>query len=224
MGDACMLKVWAFCLTSGRAPNLLQDGLLSMDQGRSLVPLAADDPLAYSVPLMGVWAAGADSVRHPLVAASCIKFLCSRALADKAVEADRSFLLLLYAQGPGRAAAPVCYECHVGLGAGSVVPLKALAISAAVPDGSAKGASPCALAPAPDVQLAGCPVSVGRTLGAQQQQQLSPQPSQQQQQQQKVGLAGTVQPREKCTSWLSRHSPGEAKGKLGAAGESPARK
>lgn len=68
-----------------------------MDQGRSLVLLSPDDPAAYSVPLMGVWAAGVDCVRSPLVAAACLKFLCSRALGDKAVEADAAFLVLVYA-------------------------------------------------------------------------------------------------------------------------------
>ncbi|GAB4818594.1 hypothetical protein N2152v2_005640 [Parachlorella kessleri] len=136
-----------------------QAGFLSMDQGRSLVPLAATESTAYAVPLMGVWAAGVDSVRHPLVAAACIKFLCSKALADKALELDKSFLVLLYPQG--KASQPVCFECHISLSDNSI-PLKAMTFTLT---GDAAQAV-CELAPAPEVQLPGCPVSVGRRLGA----------------------------------------------------------
>jgi hypothetical protein len=133
-----------------------------MDQGRSLVPLAVDDPTAYSVPLMGVWAAGVDSVRHPLVAATCIKFLCSKALADKALEVDKSFLVLLYAQG--KASVPVCFECHVGLDSGAV-PLRAAVFSAAEPPSETAGAAVCELTPTADACLPGCPTSTGRRQG-----------------------------------------------------------
>ena len=85
-------------LQAFRTARLPQAGWLSMDQGRSLVPLAAEDPLAHSVPLVGIWAAGAGAApRAPLVAAAALKFLCSRALADKAAELDGAFLALLYA-------------------------------------------------------------------------------------------------------------------------------
>lgn len=55
-----------------------------MDRGRSLVPLAATDAAAYSTPLVGCWVAGAADVKHPIVAAACLRYLCwwawSRAL------------------------------------------------------------------------------------------------------------------------------------------------
>lgn len=53
-----------------------EDGLLTMDRGRSLVPLAARDPAAYSLPLVGCWVAGAVDIRHPLVSAACLRFQC----------------------------------------------------------------------------------------------------------------------------------------------------
>ena len=46
-----------------------------MDQARSLVPLSWHDPAVCTVPLVGIWVLGADDVRHPLVAAACIRFL-----------------------------------------------------------------------------------------------------------------------------------------------------
>lgn len=61
----------------GAAPAAAEeDGLLSMDRGRSLVPLPAGDAASYCVPLVGCWVAGpAADVRHPLVAAACLRFL-----------------------------------------------------------------------------------------------------------------------------------------------------
>lgn len=56
--------------------SVLQDGFLTMDRGRSLVLLSADDAAAYSQPLVGCWVAGNVDVRHPLVAAACLRFLC----------------------------------------------------------------------------------------------------------------------------------------------------
>ena len=54
-----------------------EDGLLTMDRARSLVPLPAADAASYGVPLVGCWVAGAAAdVRHPLVAAACLRFLC----------------------------------------------------------------------------------------------------------------------------------------------------
>lgn len=53
-----------------------EDGLLSLDRGRSLVPLPASDPAAYSTPLVGCWVAGVGDTRHPLAAAACLRFLC----------------------------------------------------------------------------------------------------------------------------------------------------
>ncbi|KAK9803635.1 hypothetical protein WJX72_007273 [[Myrmecia] bisecta] len=92
-----------------------QDGFLSMDQARNVVPLLADDPQAYGVPVVGIWVAGVSSAAHPLVWAACVRFVASQQLADKAVLADQSFLLLLYAQGrPGQ---PSCYECRPRRGA-----------------------------------------------------------------------------------------------------------
>ena len=128
-----------------------------MDQGRSLVPLALDDPAARSVPLVGVWVAGAPDVRHPLVAGACLRFLCSQALADKALDVDCSFLLALYVPGASSAA---WYECHVSLHGGAV-PLAARKFSIQALGG---GGDPLAsaVAEAMCVQVPGCPAAVGR--------------------------------------------------------------
>ncbi|PRW05879.1 SCL-interrupting locus isoform X1 [Chlorella sorokiniana] len=57
-------------------PPAEEDGLLTMDRGRSLVTLAASEAAAYSTPLVGCWVAGATDVTHPLVTAACLRFLC----------------------------------------------------------------------------------------------------------------------------------------------------
>ncbi|GFH33140.1 uncharacterized protein HaLaN_32464, partial [Haematococcus lacustris] len=74
----------------------LETGVLTLDQGRSLIPLAVHDPEVFSLPLVGVWVRGASCPDHPLVAAACLSFATSRALPDKAVQPDGSFLLLLF--------------------------------------------------------------------------------------------------------------------------------
>ena len=51
-----------------------------MDRGRCLVLLSASDAAAYSAPLVGCWVAGGVDVRHPLVAAACLRFLTRRVL------------------------------------------------------------------------------------------------------------------------------------------------
>lgn len=73
----------------------MQDGLLTMDRGRSLVPLAASEAAAYSTPLVGCWVAGVADVRHPLVAAACLRFLCrcvQRAGDGCAIELNASWM------------------------------------------------------------------------------------------------------------------------------------
>eukprot|EP00891_Asterochloris_glomerata_P000479 jgi/Astpho2/479/fgenesh1_pg.00011_%23_59_t len=94
-----------------------QSGLLSMDQARSLLPLLADDPTAYTVPVVGVWVSGVASASHPLVWAACLKFLASGQLQDKALMADGAFLLLLYQTGTAQ---PACFEVHVTGHEGSI--------------------------------------------------------------------------------------------------------
>ncbi|KAJ9515041.1 hypothetical protein QJQ45_017069 [Haematococcus lacustris] len=89
----------------------LETGVLTLDQGRSLIPLAVHDPEVFSLPLVGVWVRGASCPDHPLVAAACLSFATSRALPDKAVQPDGSFLLLLFP--PEGAALPSCYEARL---------------------------------------------------------------------------------------------------------------
>ncbi|KAL3156693.1 hypothetical protein ABBQ38_000969 [Trebouxia sp. C0009 RCD-2024] len=80
-----------------------QNGLLSMDQARSLLPLLADDPNASSVPLVGVWVSGIASPTHPLVWLACLKFFVTHQLQDKVTQGNEAFLLLLYTTGQNTA-------------------------------------------------------------------------------------------------------------------------
>ncbi|GLC59124.1 hypothetical protein PLESTB_001450900 [Pleodorina starrii] len=87
----------------------VQTGYLTMDQARSLLPLAADDSNVYSVPLVGVWVRGVRKTEHPLVYATALQFAYATALPDRAVQPDGAFLLLLFS---GEGPVPRCYEAR----------------------------------------------------------------------------------------------------------------
>lgn len=74
------------------------NGFLTMDQARSLLPLAADDPNVFSVPLVGVWVRGVSSINHPLVLAAAVRFAFCTTLTDKVTQ-DGSFMLLVFPPG-----------------------------------------------------------------------------------------------------------------------------
>ncbi|KAL4445401.1 hypothetical protein ABPG77_011226 [Micractinium sp. CCAP 211/92] len=133
-----------------------------MDPGRSLVPLAARDRAAHSTPLVGCWVAGRVDERHPLVAAACLRFLCSKALCDKATAADASFLLLLYPHGS--AAVPLCFEVHISL-EGGLLPLQAHRFSTSWHPEQGPQAAACKAAACPGLSLPGCPVALPRSSG-----------------------------------------------------------
>ncbi|DBA99043.1 hypothetical protein WJX77_007957 [Trebouxia sp. C0004] len=116
-----------------------QNGLLSMDQARSLLPLLADDPNAYGVPLVGVWVSGVASPTHPLVWLACLKFFATTQLQDKVMQGDRAFLLLLYAAGSH----PSCYEVRVDAPS-QKMPVLSLRCAASRPG---KGDAVCSLVP-----------------------------------------------------------------------------
>ncbi|KAG2492837.1 hypothetical protein HYH03_008991 [Edaphochlamys debaryana] len=92
---------------AGGSAQDVQTGYLSMDQARSLLPLAADDPSIYSIPLVGVWVRGARSLEHPAVYGAALQFAFGSALPDRATQLDGAFLLLLFA---GDSPIGRCYE------------------------------------------------------------------------------------------------------------------
>ncbi|KAL4427991.1 hypothetical protein ABPG75_002080 [Micractinium tetrahymenae] len=144
---------------AGTADLDLEDGFLTMDRGRSLVPLAASDPTAHSMPLVGCWVAGSADMRHPLVAAACLRFLCSKALCDKATAVDASFLLLLYSHNS--ATVPLCFEVHVRL-EGGLLPLQAHRFSTAWHPEQPAQAAACKAVACPGLALPGCPVALSQ--------------------------------------------------------------
>lgn len=75
------------------------NGFLTMDAARSLLPLAAEDPQVYSVPLVGAWVRGVQGVEHPLVLAAALRFAFSSTLMDRATQPDGAFLLLIFPPG-----------------------------------------------------------------------------------------------------------------------------
>ncbi|GLI60700.1 hypothetical protein VaNZ11_002793 [Volvox africanus] len=87
----------------------VQTGYLTMDQARSLLPLAADDSNVYSVPLVGVWVRGVRGTNHPVLYATALQFAYASTLPDRAVQPDGAFLLLIFSNE-----SPVarCYEAR----------------------------------------------------------------------------------------------------------------
>ncbi|GMH40667.1 hypothetical protein BSKO_08571 [Bryopsis sp. KO-2023] len=76
-----------------------QTGFMSMDQGRALVPMLAEDAVTNGKPIVGLWASGVKSVVHPMVIAGCYMLRNSTLLKDKAFASDGAFLLLFYGLG-----------------------------------------------------------------------------------------------------------------------------
>ncbi|BDA41937.1 probable SCL-interrupting locus protein homolog at N-terminal half [Coccomyxa sp. Obi] len=106
----------------------MQHGVLTLDQGRSLVPLHAAEDQAQGVPVVGVWVSGVRSVRDAHVWAACIRFLLSADLQDKALQPDMAFLVLVYA--PGEGTYPACYEAKVGVDEQQRLPLATFSVRA----------------------------------------------------------------------------------------------
>lgn len=92
-----------------------QNGLLTMDQARSLLPLSADDPQVFMVPLVGVWIKGARGVDDAAVLAASLRFAYSGALPDKALQgAEAAFLVLLFPAGEAREGAGQGVDGNIG--------------------------------------------------------------------------------------------------------------
>ena len=79
-----------------------------MDESRRLLLLLDSDPKAPNFPIVGVWVGGPSSVRHPSVWASCMQYVCTEVLGDRAAVPARGFLLMLYSGGT---AAPAFFQC-----------------------------------------------------------------------------------------------------------------
>ncbi len=78
-----------------------QMGYLTMNQTRKLVPLLETDPSITMSPIVGVWVSLPDNdevsstiLSHPLAWGSCVRFMCSERIQDKAFIASNTFLFV----------------------------------------------------------------------------------------------------------------------------------
>lgn len=78
-----------------------QMGYLTMNQTRKLVPLLETDPSIATSPIVGVWVSLPDNdevsstiLSHPLAWGSCVRFMCSERIQDKAFIAPNTFLFV----------------------------------------------------------------------------------------------------------------------------------
>ncbi|KAK9839583.1 hypothetical protein WJX84_011274 [Apatococcus fuscideae] len=77
-------------------PTLRQNGILTLDQARNLLPILVSDPMAYLVPSVGIWLSGVTGPDDPAVWAAAISFLATSQLQEKLLTPDKAFLVLLY--------------------------------------------------------------------------------------------------------------------------------
>ncbi|CAG9325204.1 unnamed protein product [Blepharisma stoltei] len=79
-----------------------QTGYLTLDQKKRVLPLLCSDPLAFRYPLVGVWAVGVPGnqpypLTHPLVWASCVRFIESKLIQDRiSPSPDQNTFLFVY--------------------------------------------------------------------------------------------------------------------------------
>lgn len=101
----------------------LRYGFLTLDRARKAVPLLETDPLVLQRPIVGVWIYGvpinttdsrgeAVQVMHPYILQSCVKFIASKTIKERAQVDPATFLVAVY---PGRNADPLprFFECRV---------------------------------------------------------------------------------------------------------------
>ncbi|GFS20293.1 SCL-interrupting locus protein [Elysia marginata] len=86
----------------------IKTGYLSMDHTRKLLLVLESDPKACSLPLIGIWVAGAEFVQHPFVWASCLRYIHNTHLQDRVCMPPNEFLLVVYTPLHSR---PEFYQC-----------------------------------------------------------------------------------------------------------------
>ena len=85
---------------SSYGPGALRTGYLTMDQSRKLVLLSETDPLAFEVPLVGVWVSGVRQPSDPYAWAACVRYARMSPQIAEAVtmskDGSNAFLMLAY--------------------------------------------------------------------------------------------------------------------------------
>ncbi|CAG9322553.1 unnamed protein product [Blepharisma stoltei] len=89
-------------LTQKNANQKFQTGYLTLDQKKRALPLLCSDPLAFKYPLVGVWATGSPGIQecpltHPLIWASCVRFIESKLIQERiSPSPDQNTFLFVY--------------------------------------------------------------------------------------------------------------------------------
>ncbi|CAE1316904.1 STIL [Acanthosepion pharaonis] len=86
-----------------------RSGYITMDHARKLVLMVDSDPKIFTLPLIGIWVSGVESVCHPFVWASCLRYLCNSNLQQRVCLPPNPFILVLYSRLHTK---PDFYECN----------------------------------------------------------------------------------------------------------------
>ena len=101
------------------AASEMEAGFVTLNAQRRAILLTHDDPRVATRPIVGVWTSGAP-VTHPFVWATCLRFLHSKRVRDRATMPKDCFLLVVCAASDSKdSAAPLFFECCNGTPAGT---------------------------------------------------------------------------------------------------------
>ncbi|XP_041358779.1 SCL-interrupting locus protein homolog [Gigantopelta aegis] len=73
-----------------------KSGYLTMDHTRKILLVLESDPKVYTLPIIGIWVSGVTAVHHPLIWASCLRYLHNHYMQDRVCCPPEQFLLVLY--------------------------------------------------------------------------------------------------------------------------------
>eukprot|EP00742_Colponemidia_sp_Colp-10_P012619 GILJ01014202.1.p1 GENE.GILJ01014202.1~~GILJ01014202.1.p1 ORF type:complete len:808 (+),score=111.81 GILJ01014202.1:203-2425(+) len=74
--------------------STMRTGYLTLDQYRKGIPLLDTDPMAFDVPLVGVWITSVPSLQDLAIYRACIRYLFNESIRERASNGTDSFLLL----------------------------------------------------------------------------------------------------------------------------------
>ena len=70
-------------LVLSKVQQRVRCGYLTMEETRKLILLLDTEPKLSSLPIVGLWVSGVESIHHPRVWSACVGFCCSNSIVDR---------------------------------------------------------------------------------------------------------------------------------------------